>query len=202
MPQFLKRCEYWIFDLDGTLTQPVHDFAYIRKELDIPPDEDILLHLASLPEVLRDQKSERLDQLEHFYALQTKSAVGVYPLIKLLARKQCRLGIVTRNTKVFAQLSLSVLQLSSHFADEAIIGRDEAPPKPEPHGIQTLIAQWGASAEDVMMVGDYKYDLLAGRAAGCRTVHVSDNDELQWPSLTDYRFNSLSELSELLEHCF
>ncbi len=198
MLQFLKRCEYWIFDLDGTLTQPVHDFAYIRRELDIAPDEDILLHLASLPDVQRRQKSERLDQLEHFYALQTKSAEGVDSLIKLLTRKQCRLGIVTRNTKVFAQLSLSVLQLSSHFSDECIIGRDEALPKPEPHGIQTLISQWGVSAGDVMMVGDYKYDLLAGRAAGCRTIHVSNNDELQWPALTDYRFNSLSELSELL----
>lgn len=198
MSEFLKRCEYWIFDLDGTLTQPVHDFAYIRRELDIAPDEDILLHLAALPDVQRCQKSARLDQLEHFYALQTKSAEGVHSLIKLLARRQCRLGIVTRNTKVFAQLSLSVLQLSSHFSDESIIGRDEALPKPEPHGIQALISQWGVSADDVMMVGDYKYDLQAGRAAGCRTIHVSDNDELQWPALTDYRFNSLSELSELL----
>lgn len=198
MPQFLKCCQYWIFDLDGTLTQPVHDFAYIRRELDIAPDEDILSHLSSLPELERYQKSERLDQLEHFYALQAKSAEGVYPLIKLLASKQCRLGIVTRNTKVFAQLSLSVLELSSHFLDDCIIGRDEALPKPEPHGIQALISQWGVSANDVMMVGDYKYDLQAGRAAGCRTIHVSDNDELQWPSLTDYRFNSLSELSELL----
>lgn len=198
MPQFLKCCQYWIFDLDGTLTQPVHDFAYIRRELDIAPDEDILSHLSSLPELQRRQKSERLDQLEHFYALQAKSAEGVYSLIKILASKQCQLAIVTRNTKVFAQLSLSVLELSSHFLDECIIGRDEALPKPEPHGIQALISQWGVSANDVIMVGDYKYDLQAGRAAGCRTIHVSDNDELQWPSLTDYRFNSLSELSELI----
>lgn len=198
MPQFLKRCEHWIFDLDGTLTKPVHDFAFIRRELDIPPDEDILLHLASLPDTQRYQKSERLDELEHFYALQAKAAEGVDSLIGLLTRKQCRLGIVTRNTKVFAQLSLSALELSSHFLDECIIGRDEALPKPEPHGIQVLISQWGALADDVMMVGDYKYDLLAGRAAGCRTIHVSNNDELQWPSLTDYRFNSLSDLTKYL----
>lgn len=198
MSLFLQRCKYWIFDLDGTLTQPVHDFTFIRKELDIPPDEDILSHLAFLSEPLRSRKIERLDQLEHFYALQTKSAAGVYSLIELLTQKQCKLGIVTRNTKVFTQLSLSVLQLQSHFSDDYIIGRDEALPKPEPHGIQKIISQWGIPASDAVMVGDYKYDLLAGRAAGCCTAHVSENDGLQWPELTDYRFKSLVELFDLL----
>ena len=194
----MKRCKHWIFDLDGTLTLPVHDFSYMRKELDIAPDEDILSHLASLPPKQRSIKSERLDQLEHFYALQAKSAEGVYPLIELLANKGCQLGILTRNTKQFAQLSLSVLQLSSHFPDEFVIGRDEALPKPKPHGIQKLVSQWDIPVSDVTMVGDYKYDLLAGRAAGSRTVHVSSNVELRWPELTDYHFQSLSELSELI----
>ncbi len=34
--------KYWIFDLDGTLTVPVHDFQGIRKTLGIPRDKDIL----------------------------------------------------------------------------------------------------------------------------------------------------------------
>lgn len=41
---------HWVFDLDGTLTVAVHDFAAIRQELSIPDGCDILGHLAALPE--------------------------------------------------------------------------------------------------------------------------------------------------------
>lgn len=198
MPDFIKHCEHWIFDLDGTLTQPVHDFAYIRKELMIPPDEDILQHLVNLPLPMRQEKTERLDQLEHFYALQAKSAPGVYLLLENLSKKHCQLGIVTRNTKAFSQLSLSVLNLLEYFDEEYIIGRDDALPKPDPHGIDTLLSLWGVSAPDTVMVGDYKYDLMAGRAAGCKTAHVSTNNGLQWPELTDYRYCSLAQLAKLI----
>ena len=48
------RCDvaasrHWVFDMDGTLTEPVHDFELIRRELQIPSGADILEHLASLP---------------------------------------------------------------------------------------------------------------------------------------------------------
>ncbi|BBB30147.1 HAD family hydrolase [Neptunomonas japonica] len=198
MPSFFKCCEYWIFDLDGTLTLPVHDFEYIRKELMISPDEDILQHLADLSPSVRQKKTERLDQLEHFYALQAKSAPGVYSLLESLSEKKCQLGIVTRNTKAFTQLSLSVLNLSEYFDEACIIGRDDALPKPDPHGIDKLLSFWGVPATDSVMVGDYKYDLMAGRAAGCKTAHISTNHDLQWPELTDYRYTSLAQLATLI----
>jgi HAD superfamily hydrolase (TIGR01549 family) len=198
MSRFLEHCEYWIFDLDGTLTQPVHDFNFIRKELGVALNEDILQHLSALPDQQRSIKVARLDELEHFYALQAKSAPGVYELLDVLSEKRCRMGIVTRNTKAFTQLSLSMLNLSHHFADAYIVGRDDAEPKPQPHGIQKIISLWDVSASDVVMVGDYKFDLLAGRAAGCKTAHVSEDENLQWPELTDYRVNSLSELFTLI----
>lgn len=198
MSDFLKHCEHWIFDLDGTLTQPVHDFDLIRRELDITPGEDILQHLANLSEPIRSEKVERLDQLEHFYALQAKSANGVYSLLEELSHKQCNMGIVTRNTKAFTQLSLSVLNLSEYFPSECIIGRDDAVPKPDPQGIGKLLSLWAAPASNAVMVGDFKYDLLAGKAAGCKTVHVSTDRDMQWPELSDYRYNSLAELAKLI----
>ncbi|HAU81317.1 MAG TPA: HAD family hydrolase, partial [Stenotrophomonas sp.] len=35
--------------MDGTLTVAVHDFQRIKRDLAIPPDDDILTHLAALP---------------------------------------------------------------------------------------------------------------------------------------------------------
>ena len=45
----LKDVKHWVFDMDGTLTVAVHDFALIRRELEIPADADILTHLNGLP---------------------------------------------------------------------------------------------------------------------------------------------------------
>ncbi|MCT4836751.1 hypothetical protein LZK55_31615, partial [Pseudomonas aeruginosa] len=46
----LADIRHWVFDMDGTLTRAVHDFPAIRRALDIPEQDDILLHLAALPE--------------------------------------------------------------------------------------------------------------------------------------------------------
>jgi len=45
----LSEIKHWVFDMDGTLTIAVHDFAAIREALSIPPEDDILTHLAALP---------------------------------------------------------------------------------------------------------------------------------------------------------
>ena len=45
----LADVRHWVFDMDGTLTVAVHDFAAIRVALAIPPEDDILTHLAALP---------------------------------------------------------------------------------------------------------------------------------------------------------
>lgn len=45
----LAEVRHWVFDMDGTLTVAVHDFAAIRVALSIPPEDDILTHLAALP---------------------------------------------------------------------------------------------------------------------------------------------------------
>ena len=45
----LRSIRHWVFDMDGTLTVAVHDFAAIRVALDIPAQDDILTHLAALP---------------------------------------------------------------------------------------------------------------------------------------------------------
>ena len=198
MAKMLNEYRHWVFDLDGTLTQPVHDFEHIRNELGIPQNEDILAYLNTLPEALRLEKSERLDQLEHFYALQAKPADGVYGLLEYLVSQACTLGILTRNTREFALLSLEALGVSQYFCEAEVIGRDDAIPKPDPQGIQHLAQIWKVPPASLLMVGDYRYDLLAGRAANCTTVHVYQSDEHHWPELTDHRFSSLRDLHNTL----
>lgn len=79
------------------------------------------------------------------------------------------------------------------FASKDILGRDEAKPKPSPEGINILLNQWAGDNEEAVMVGDFHFDLLSGRAASVTTVHV-DMADRHWPEETDVRVKNLFEL--------
>ena len=116
----------------------------------------------------------------------------------MLAGRGCRLGILTRNTRDIALLTLDHIGLRSFFHCEAVLGRSEAIPKPDPDGIHQLALQWGGQPGELVMVGDYLYDLQAGQAAGAATVHVHGSLEARWPEWTDLCVRSLHDLAACL----
>ena len=189
--------KFWVFDLDGTLTLPVHDFARIRTSLGVPEGTDILGHLSSLPLDEARTLHQVLDGIERQLVVETGPAKGAPEFVDLVFRKGCRLGILTRNRREIAMLTLEHIGLSQYFAQENIIGRAEALPKPDPDGIIKLARKWDASPEDLVMVGDYLYDLQAGQAAGAATIHVHGPEERRWPEWTDLCVTSLAELANL-----
>lgn len=195
---WLRSSEYWVFDLDGTLTLPVHDFALIRLELGVPPGADILDYLNALPPAEAALRHARLHEIELELTLRTDTAPGAERLLEALAGRGARLGILTRNSREIALVTLSHLGLRDYFEATAIIGRDEALPKPEPDGIRKLAAHWGAEPSATVMVGDYLFDLQAGRAAGAATVHVDRTGSFRWPEYADLTVVSLAELLPLV----
>jgi HAD superfamily hydrolase (TIGR01509 family) len=192
---------HWVFDLDGTLTVAVHDFAAIRRELNIPDGSDILGHLDSLPENEATPLHLRLQEIEHELAHQTEAATGALLLVKGLHSRGSRLGVLTRNTRENALRTLELIGLDGYFEEDFILGRDEATPKPDPDGILQLADLWNVNPDEVVMVGDYLYDLQAGRSAGSTTIHIDPAGNFRWPDLADLMIGSLEELSDKLVHC-
>jgi HAD superfamily hydrolase (TIGR01549 family) len=184
----------WVFDLDGTLTLAVHDFAAIRRELEVPDDSDILGHLMSLSPHHARPLHDRLQEIELELAGLTHAATGALELLQRLQDSAAHVGILTRNTRENALRTLGLVGLDVFFHPEHIIGRDDAAPKPEPDGIHRLADIWGINPEKTVMVGDYQYDLQAGRSAGSLTVHVDATRTFRWPQLTDVSVGTLDEL--------
>jgi HAD superfamily hydrolase (TIGR01509 family) len=192
-----RRC--WIFDLDGTLTVPVHDFPAIRSALGMAgSDTDILRFLASLPPSEAAPKHARLIEIEYELAERTTAAPGAVRLLDQLLRREARIGILTRNTREIALHTLDQIGLKGYFTASDILGRDEAEPKPHPDGIGKLLTLWGNAPEEAVMVGDYLFDLQVGRAAGTATIHVDSSCTFRWPELADLTVATLEELSEAL----
>lgn len=181
----LRTARHWVFDMDGTLTLAVHDFEAIKRALEIPLEHDILHHLAALPAEVAAAKHAWLLDHERELALGAQPAPGAVELVRELQARGCRLGILTRNAHALALLTLQAIGLGEFFASADVLGRDEAPPKPHPGGLLHLAERWQVAPSELVMVGDYRYDLECARAAGAYSVLVN-LAENPWPELADH----------------
>lgn len=186
---------HWVFDLDGTLTVAIHDFAQIRAALGVPPGADILEHLEGLPEPEALAAREKLCGIEEELICRTEPAHGALALVQLLERGGVRLGVLTRNTRDNALRTLERIGLARYLDPCHVLGREEALAKPDPDGILKLAREWEVDATRLVMVGDYAFDLQAGRAAGAATIHVDPSGLFRWPELTDLAVGSLNQLA-------
>jgi HAD superfamily hydrolase (TIGR01549 family) len=190
----LTTRDCWIFDMDGTLTVANHDFEAIRETLELPAGQPILEALALLPAEVAALKFEQLYAIEMSIAETTQAQPSARELLKQLrtAGKNC--GILTRNSKSIARRTLEACGLLEFFSDDTILSRDCCPPKPQPDGIYQLLRHWQGEPESSVMVGDYLFDLLAGRNAGTATVHLDVTGAFDWPEHADHCVTALAAL--------
>ncbi len=189
--------KYWIFDMDGTLTVPMHDFVAMRKELGCPLDQDILTFIESQQKKKREKLHKKLEEIEYEIALKGKALPGCIDFLKTLKEHNCLLGVVTRNTIINTEETLKSAGLSDFFEVNTIKTRECTNPKPEPDALHQLLNLWNGDAEDAVMVGDYKHDINAGEAAGMTTVFFDSHGLNEWESLADITVRSFEELCRL-----
>jgi HAD superfamily hydrolase (TIGR01509 family) len=194
--KLLSKKRHWIFDLDGTLTVATHNFNEIRTRLGIPEASDILDYISLQDSDYGEELAQGLDEIEKEHAQMSTPAPGARTLLNYLRRCQYKVGVITRNSLESAMISLAATGLDGFFTD--VISRTEAHPKPHPEGILMLQSRWMAPAESMIMVGDYRHDLQAGRNAGITTVFVKGSRKEDWDELTDIKVKDLNELITLL----
>ncbi len=187
----------WLFDMDGTLTNAIHDFDAIRAELGLPEGKPILESIDALPVQEAKDISEKLDAMEYTIAENATEQAGAHALLTTLKEQDFNIGIVTRNGHGIAKATLKAAGLSDFFSDGDIISRDCCEPKPSPAGIQLLLKRWQSNKADAVMVGDYLFDLESGKRAGLSTIHIDVHGKFEWQELTDVGIVSLLELHAL-----
>lgn len=197
-PNLLKHRGHWIFDLDGTLTVSAHDFDHIRRELGLGSETPILEALHAMPESEAAPLWESLNELEFYYAGKASVMQGASELLQKLHDGGRQLAILTRNTMPVVEQTLQACEIDHFFPLDHILDRDSCIPKPSPDGIKRLLEFWQADAEDTVMVGDYLYDLEAGKGAGVATVHLDTRGNVEWSEFTDIRVEQLGEIIEYI----
>ena len=185
--------------MDGTLTISAHDFEFIRRELGLPDQAPILEALHAMPTEQSAPLWQMLNELEEHFAEKSTLMHGATELLEKLHRRGLKLAILTRNTMPVVEKTLLACGLEHFFPLEHLLDRDSCTPKPSPAGIQHLLGLWQADAGDAVMVGDYLYDLQAGRSAGVTTIHLDTKGIIEWPEFTDIRVQALSEIEAILQ---
>ena len=98
-------------------------------------------------------------------------------------------------------LNVSLATLSRlELECDMLLTRDDGPIKPDPWPVLAICRRWEASAEQVAMIGDFRFDIESGRAAGTRTVLLAGVDPVTYPNDegADLVLRSLEQWRDLL----
>ena len=184
-----------IFDMDGTLTRPRIDWAALKTEIGIQSGP-VLEYMQSRPQAEQARILEILERYEHEAAVNAEPGEGLQELFDYLEKNGIKKGIVTRNSRKASLLTLSVLKISV----DALITREDAPPKPDPKGLLMAAGAMACASRECIMVGDYKFDIMAGRAAGMTTVLIGRDNSLAGADCeaADFCVTTLAEIVPLL----
>ncbi len=186
-----------IFDFDGTITEPVLDFALIRREMGITDDsESILDALEGMDSESRRRAEHVLEDHEKRAAEQSKPNESVRDLLKYLADKGIRTAVLTRNTR----RNIEIVNKKHGLFFDIIIDRNDGPVKPHPFGVLEICARFKIKPDETIVVGDYLYDLQSAGAAGSAAVlYQADEKVRKFSCHADHCINDLGELLSLID---
>jgi HAD superfamily hydrolase (TIGR01549 family) len=179
-----------IFDMDGTLTIPVLDFALMRKRLDIP-EGDILAIIRSWPDDRQKVAFDIIEEIEEEGRYRLQLQPGAETLMRILDTRKIPKAILTRNT----EKTVRHLQTHLHTTFSVIVTRSFPTFKPDPEPALHICREWGLDPAAVLLVGDYRDDLTCGRQAGTRTCLLLNERNTSFSGLADFTINSLEELA-------
>lgn len=128
-----------------------------------------------------------------------KAFEGAAHLLERLRAKGLHIAVISNRAN--AVLLMDHCKLS--HPDYLIVGAaDVKKGKPDPEGIQKAMTHFGSRPEQTVMVGDMVVDILAGKAAGVRTVAVNSSDCMRElvDSEPDFFIEKISDLLPLFPY--
>ena len=121
---------------------------------------------------------------------------GVAELWQAIIRRGLKYAVATRNSRAIADETLRKFSLPV----EIVLTRDCGPVKPDPWPVLHVARRWGLSPEEIVVIGDYRFDIECGRSAGAKTVLLT-HDRRRTPIPTTSRPTWSSRRSPNIRGC-
>ena len=192
-----------LFDFDGTLTEPGSlDFDLIRQEIGCPTGQPILEYIETIASPAgRKDARDILDRFEADAAARSRPNTGAEELIRFLRARGVKLGIITRNSIASVRRALDNFSKITTADFDVILSRDDSfLPKPSPDALLEAARRLNLSPVEILVVGDFVFDIEAGYRAGARTVLITNRRSGRvCEHAPDYTIHELLELKEIIE---
>jgi phosphoglycolate phosphatase-like HAD superfamily hydrolase len=120
---------------------------------------------------------------------------GALELVAELIQRKTNLGVFTLNSRTIALKTLERHRLKIPM----LVSREDAKPKPDPEGLFKICEHFSTPVDKALYVGDYKYDLMAGKNANIKTALFTATA----PDFsTDGAYLQFSQFNELAQYLF
>ena len=183
-----------IFDLDGTLIDIPIPFDIIRERLGIV-EGDILKTVRELPVDEQEEAYQMIDELEHGAIHDSQAVEGMKKTLEYLDAHGIPYAVVTRGSK-----ERSRILLRKHGVQSSIlVSREDTTPKPSPEAMNRAAELMKLPPRNLLVVGDYFYDIESGNRAGCQTVLLKRPHKKKFENTADFTIHQLDQLITLLE---
>jgi len=202
----MDRFRAVLFDFDGTLTHPdALDFPALRAALGCAPGTLILEYIDALP--TEEERAGKRSILAEFELAAARASVpnhAAEETVLALRRGGIRVGILTRNTRSSVLTSLANFRSIGEKDFQVIVTRESGGrPKPHPDGVLAAAAALGVRPAQMLVVGDFVFDIAAGSAAGAATALLTNGRRDRGPAVPvaatpDYTIQTLADLAAIL----
>lgn len=180
-----------LLDMDGTLTTPMLDFPAIKAEMGIGT-QPILEALAAMDPARRAKAVQILHRHEETAAEASTLNPGCTELLQWGHDQGIPMALITRNSR----RSVDVVLKRHGLRIEVLITRDEGLFKPDPAPLRLACEKLRVTdLPNAWMIGDGRYDIEAGIAAGTKTVWISHGKTRDFPAIP---WKSVPDLPALL----
>jgi phosphoglycolate phosphatase len=183
-----KRFDLIIFDWDGTLMDSaaliVDSVQAAARDLGLTvPTDERARHIIGLglvdalryamPDLLPDRYQEAAERYRHHYLArdhQLTLFTGAEELVAELARAEHFLAVATGKSRVGLNRAFSDSGLGTYF--HASRCADECHSKPHPQMVEELMAEFGVTPKQTLMIGDTIHDLQMAKNARVASLAV------------------------------
>lgn len=187
-----------IFDMDGTITQPLLDFDLIRDEMGIDRNAGSILEV--LDEMSPERRKQALAVLERHEDRAAELSTLNYnakETLDALRKASIKIGILTRNKR----LNVSAVTNKHDLSFDAVCSREDGPAKPDAFGVQHLCSIFNVKTTETIVVGDYLDDLLCAKAAGATAVLINTHKHAQqFSQHADFTIDTLDEIINIIQN--
>jgi HAD superfamily hydrolase (TIGR01509 family) len=185
-----------IFDMDGTIIEPLLDLAAFRRDWSIPREVRIMDRIADLGPEAGGPVLEDLLRREVEAATRARLMEGAYEAIDSVRAAGLKTALLTNNHQAAMNTVLS--RFPGLRFDLACCRDDGAEMKPSPDGILRTCRALGVEPAATAVVGEYHYDVLAANAAGATSVLLVGPEPPAYAHEAKIIIRSLRELADVL----